>query len=188
MGGGVFTGSRGEQTGDGEADEWRWAGGGVMCRVEMVGYRRSLDVLEHKKNKQKNRTRLNTREFIMKQERGGKKHREAGVPHWENQQSGKAWWEKSRFYAASRWVNGQQMCGLGGLMRWSAAGVEEPEPGLETTGAQTYIRMHIHKYRLDSMTHVESCVHNISCILNKICVKVHHLSWIIALILIFGFF
>lgn len=51
-GGGVFTGSWGEQTGDGEADEWRWAGGGVMCRAEMVGCRRGLDVLECKKKKQ----------------------------------------------------------------------------------------------------------------------------------------
>lgn len=54
MGGGVFTGSRGEQTGDGEADEWRWAGGGVMCRAEMVGCRRGLDVLERKKKTKKN--------------------------------------------------------------------------------------------------------------------------------------
>lgn len=52
----MFTGSRGEQTGDGEADEWRWAGGGVMCRAEMVGCRRGLDVLERKIKQKKQKT------------------------------------------------------------------------------------------------------------------------------------
>lgn len=91
MGGGrVFTGSRGEQTGDSEADEWRWAGGGVMCRAEMVGCRRGLDVLERKKKKTKKQNEVKHKRIHHETRAGTKKHREADVPHWENQQSGKA--------------------------------------------------------------------------------------------------